>query len=127
VQQDVDAPAPRVGVGLGDGTDGADDTGVVEHHVQTPPRVDGQLDRGDDRGLVGDVTLDEASGVPQLARDHLSQVGLDVGHDHVGALLHEPPGAGGADPAGRTGDDGGLALQTVAHAQSLIIAAIVSW
>ena len=82
---------PGLGVGLGDRADGADHAGVVEHHVEPPPRVDRELDGGDDRVLVGDVALDEPGGVAEFGHDRLPEVGLDVGHDDVGALLDEPP------------------------------------
>ena len=65
-QQDGDGAVPVLDRGAADRTDGPEDAGVVEHAVEPAELCDGEIDRGRDRVLVGDVGLDEPRHVAEL-------------------------------------------------------------
>ena len=114
-QQDGDGTIPVLDRGAADRTDRPEDARVVEHAVETAELCDGEIYRGRDRVLVGDVDLDEPRRIAELGRQPLPRVDLDVGHDHARALLGEAPYRAGADAAGAARDDRHLAFDPTAH------------
>ena len=78
------------------------DAGVVDEHVEPAEALDGGVDDGLPRCLVGHVVADERHVVAELGGQRLALLGEDVGGDHLGplggeqahlglALAREPP------------------------------------
>jgi hypothetical protein len=112
---------PVLDVDVGDGPEGPADPGVVEDDVELAERLDGEGHHGGDVVLGGHVDPDRAGGVGAVAgRRRLGlvgghAVGVEVGHDHLRALVEERQRGGLAHPAGPAGDDRHLALQPISH------------
>ncbi len=83
VQQDVDGAAPGVGRVSAIGPM-APITPALLNITSSRPHVSiAELDRGDDRLLVGDVAFDEPRRVAELGDDGLTEIDLHVGDDDV--------------------------------------------
>jgi hypothetical protein len=104
------------------------DARIVDQDVQAPEAARRGLDRVVNLlGLrhVGAVKGDLDPGLALEGRTgllDLVRVAEPVQH-HLAAFLGERPGHGEPDPAGRSGDEGGLALQSLArrHIASLLM------
>src|SRR5262249_54893328 len=92
--------------------------GVVHHDVQAAEFLDGGSHHGPDLFGVGDVRPAEQCGGAQPGGQLLSPVGLDVGDDDPGPLVHKAFHDSATDAGGPTGDDGDLAVQFVDHTTS---------
>jgi hypothetical protein len=115
LEQDRDRVVPGLGRHLGDPTDGADDAGVVEHHIQPSELGDGHVDRRRDVALDGHVAVHEPGGCAEFVDERSTGVVLQISDHDPGALRHEPPHGSGSDPAGSPGDDGHLPVESSGH------------
>ena len=89
------------------------DAGVGHEDVDTAEGGNGLLDAGVHLLLVGDIHghRDRSLVVAQLARRRRRRVEVEVGDGDPAARLDIAPGDGVADAAGRTGDEGNLAVE----------------
>ena len=94
------------------------DAGVAAEDVDAPELVDGSLDGGRTRRLVGDVGLHEnglGAGAAQLFGGRGAGALVDVDDDDVGALRGEHAGYAAPDALGGAGYDGGLVVESSTH------------
>src|SRR5690606_26185047 len=97
-------------LGLGHGGEHAVpvDPGVVQHHMQVTPGLDGLPDRVLAVGVVGDVGGVDggaATGGDDLVHHLLGRVTVDVVDQHAGAFAGKYPRVGCAQSATGAGDD----------------------
>ncbi len=89
--------------------------GVVHNAVDLAvAKLGGLLDKLFDALVLEQVSADSESLAalgPDLGRRGLGLDAVDVGHDHLGALIGKQPRAFGADALGGAGDDGDLARE----------------
>ena len=115
VEQHVDAGVPLVGRGGVDGSDRADNAGVVVHHVKLTEFGHRGVHQSGHVVLGGHVAMDVDSGVAQGLGQFPAGVVLDVAYGHSCALFYESLGGGPPDAAGRPGDGRYPSFQSSAH------------
>ncbi|MNE88823.1 hypothetical protein D3C80_1861660 [compost metagenome] len=90
------------------------DAGVVEHAVQRPQPVHGEVDHGLDLFSLRDIDLEGMSPAPQglnLAGDGFGARKIEVSDDQVRALARQRQTGFTPDAAGAAGDDNDLVLE----------------
>ncbi len=106
---------------LGEVAGEADDTGVVERHVQPTIGSDGVLDHGGGLRLVRHVAGDAdrlAAGGGQPSGRGVEGVGVDVGEHDSGARLGERLRGGQPDARAGAGDQGDLTGEVIDRVHS---------
>src|SRR5690606_417891 len=93
--------------------------GVVDEDVDATEQLEGLLQAGAGRLLVGHVGADADRALADLGGGRLRVGLLAGGEDDVGALVAQRLGDGEADSSRRSGDDGRAALQSEVHQISL--------
>ena len=105
-QVDGHGEVELVEIERGDRTDGTDDAGVVEHHIETAEGRHREVDGRRYGRLVGHIGDDETARRAEFVDEGPTPLVLDLGDDHAGALGNEPAGGGGTESAPGAGDDG---------------------
>jgi hypothetical protein len=95
----------RSHIGLGNGSDRTNHSGVVEHAVEPAETGDGSVDRGGHIGLDRHVDRDETGRVADLGSEGLAALDLEVGDDAYRTLLDEPADGAFANSTGAAGDN----------------------
>jgi hypothetical protein len=94
---------------------------IVDEHVDGAEAGHGLLDALGGRRLIGDVGADEEDVVvAELLHGCRAPVGVELGHDHLGALGPEPFGVGQADALPGAGHDGHLAVESHRRSSDLL-------
>jgi hypothetical protein len=113
LQQDVHR---EVVVGDGGGLDRAEratEAGVVEEHVEATEAVGRLGHHGGDVLLLGDIGPQERGGRAEVGRQCLTLGLIEIGDQHLGALVDEATNGAGADAARASRDRGDLAREPV--------------
>ncbi len=118
-EEHVDRLAVHLRLEVADETLRVAAAGVVEHHIEPPKRVDGELHSCANLGVIGHVGVDEPRVPAEFVSDPLAAVVLDVSEDDARAFRCEQPRTLGADAAGRSGDDGHLPFESPGHVSCL--------
>ena len=95
---------------------------VVVHNVQAAVLSQSRRDRGLHRFRLGDIGLDERrppAGLPRQPDRLLATLGVDLGDDDGGPLLHEGHGAGPANAAAGPGDESNFPFELSSHGPPL--------
>ena len=85
-------PVQRERAVLGQRLDGVADAGAVDVDAQRAQRL-GHVERAADASLIGDIGLDEAGAIAQLANGVFAP---EVDHHHLRARVQQPLGGGQA-------------------------------
>ncbi len=113
LQQDVHGEVVVGDGGRLDRAERAAEAGVVEQHVDAAEAIRRLGHHGGDVLLLGDIRPQEGGGRAQLGRQRVALGLIEIGDQHLGALLDEATNGAGADAARATRDRGDLALESV--------------
>ena len=105
IQENCNGAIPLIGVGFRNATNGADNSGVVEHDVNTPEFFDSKINSRSNLIFVRDIGVDVSGVGAELFGQCKTRFILDVGDDDFGAFFNESTNSPGTDTACGSGDD----------------------